>query len=51
MPASRQLGTLFLAFAVGTVLAVLVGAASFGIALGAGQLCFAAALVWLLLRA
>jgi len=37
------------AFAVGTLLASVLGAASFGVALGVGQLCFAATLVWVLL--
>jgi hypothetical protein len=37
------------ALAAGTALAALLGAASFGVALGVGQLCFAAALVWVLL--
>lgn len=46
----RQLALLLLALAVGTALAELAGAASLGIALGAGQLCFAATLVWVLLR-
>jgi hypothetical protein len=50
MPAARQLATLLLALAVGTALAALAGAASFGVALGVGQLCFAAVLVWMLLR-
>jgi hypothetical protein len=51
MPASRQLAILLFALAAGTALAALAGAASFGIALGVGQLCFAAVLVYLLLRA
>ncbi|HYJ21992.1 MAG TPA: hypothetical protein VEW07_08230 [Solirubrobacterales bacterium] len=51
MPASRQLAILLFAFAAGTGLAALIGAAGFGIALGVGQLCFAATLVWLLLKA
>jgi hypothetical protein len=46
----RQLLLLLLAFAVGTAIAELFGAASLGVALGIGQLCFAATLVWLLLR-
>jgi hypothetical protein len=37
------------AFVAGTALAVLLGAVSFGVALGVGQLCFAAALAWVLL--
>jgi uncharacterized membrane protein (DUF485 family) len=51
MPPARQLTMLLLAFAAGTAIAALVGATSFGIALGVGQLCFAAVLVCLLLRA
>jgi hypothetical protein len=47
---SRQLLLLLAAFAGGTALAALLGAASFGIALGVGQLCFTASLVWVLLR-
>lgn len=47
---ARQLLLLLLAFALGTALAGLLGAASFGIALGVGQLCFAATLVWVLLK-
>jgi hypothetical protein len=42
----HQLGALV----AGTALAALLGAASFGIALGVGQVCFAATLVWVLLR-
>jgi uncharacterized membrane protein (DUF485 family) len=41
---------LLAAFAGGTALAALLGATSFGIALGVGQLCFTATLVWVLLR-
>jgi hypothetical protein len=50
MSAAHQLAILIFAVVAGTALAALVGAASFGIALGIGQLCFAAALVYLLLR-
>jgi len=46
----RQLLLLLLAFAAGTALAALLGADSLGVALGIGQLCFAATLVWVLLR-
>jgi hypothetical protein len=46
----RQLAILLGAFAAGTALAAILGAANFGVALGVGQLCFAAALVWVLLR-
>jgi hypothetical protein len=47
---ARQLLLLLLAFALGAAVAALLGAVSFGVALGVGQLCFAAALVWILLR-
>ena len=46
----RQLAILLAAFAAGTAIAVALGAVSFGVALGVGQLCFAATLVWVLLR-
>ncbi len=45
----RQLGVLLGAFAGGALLAGAFGADSLGIALGVGQLCFAAALAWILL--
>jgi uncharacterized membrane protein (DUF485 family) len=38
------------AFAAGTALAALFGAANFGTALGIGQIAFAAALAYVLLR-
>jgi hypothetical protein len=46
---TRQLTILCVAFAVGTAVAALLGAANFGTALGIGQLCFAGALVFVLL--
>ena len=46
---TRQLAILFAAFVVGTTVAAAFGAANFGTALGIGQLCFATALVWVLL--
>jgi hypothetical protein len=46
----RQLLFLLLAFALGTAVAALLGAVSFGVALGVGQLCFVATLVWVLLK-
>jgi hypothetical protein len=46
----RQLILILLAFAGGTAVAELAGAANLGVALGIGQLCFAAVLVWILLR-
>lgn len=45
----RQLGILLTTFAGGALIAGALGAASLGVALGVGQLCFAAALVWVLL--
>ncbi len=48
--AATQLGILAGAFLGGAAIAGALGAASLGIALGVGQLCFAAALVWVLLR-
>jgi uncharacterized membrane protein (DUF485 family) len=47
---ARQLLILLLAFAIGTTLAELLGAVNSGVALGVGQLCFAATLVSILLR-
>ena len=47
---ARQLGLLASAFPIGVGIAALAGAANFGVALGIGQLCFAATLVWVLLR-
>jgi hypothetical protein len=46
----RQLLALLLAFLGGVAVAELLGAVSLGVALGVGQLCFAATLVWVLLR-
>jgi hypothetical protein len=46
----RQLLLLLLALAAGTALALLVGAKNFGTALAIGQVCFAAALVYVLMR-
>ncbi|UUY01884.1 hypothetical protein LRS13_14245 [Svornostia abyssi] len=45
-----QLAIVLGAFAAGTVVAQLAGAANLGVAFGVGQLTFAAALVWVLLR-
>jgi hypothetical protein len=47
---AAQLGILAAAFALGVAIATILGAVNLGVALGVGQLCFAAALVWLLLR-
>jgi hypothetical protein len=46
----RQLLLLLLAFAGGTAIAGLLGAISLGVAFGVGQVCFAAMLVWVLLK-
>ena len=46
-----DLANLFGAFAVASALAGALGAANFGTALAFGQIGFAAALVWILLRA
>jgi len=45
-----QLGLLIAAFASGTLLALLLGAANLGTAMAFGQLAFAGVLVWVLLR-
>ena len=45
-----QLLCIFGAFAAGTAVAALLGAANLGTAMAFGQLAFAAALVWALLR-
>jgi hypothetical protein len=47
---SGQLALMLGAFLAGTLLAAALGAVSFGVALGVGQVCFAAALAWILLR-
>jgi hypothetical protein len=46
----RELAIMLGAFALGALVAGALGAASLGVALGAGQVCFAVALVWVLLR-
>jgi uncharacterized membrane protein (DUF485 family) len=46
----RQLAIMLTAFALGTAVAAALGAVSFGVALGVGQVCFAATLTWILLR-
>jgi uncharacterized membrane protein (DUF485 family) len=45
-----NLAIVIAAFAAGTALAALFGATNFGTALGIGQIMFAAALVYVLLR-
>ncbi|MDX6602454.1 MAG: hypothetical protein QOF13_1656 [Solirubrobacterales bacterium] len=46
----RQLAIMLAAFAAGALVAGALGAASLGVSVGVGQICFAAALVWVLLR-
>jgi hypothetical protein len=46
----RQLLLLLVELAAGTVLALAAGATNLGTALGIGQLCFAAGLVYVLMR-
>ncbi|MFN8159881.1 MAG: hypothetical protein U0R52_02390 [Solirubrobacterales bacterium] len=46
----RQVPVLIGAFALGVAVAELFGAANLGVAFGVGQLCFAAAVVFLILR-
>jgi len=48
-PRATQLGLMLGAFVLGTAIAAALGAVSFGVALGVGQVCFAATLVWALL--
>jgi hypothetical protein len=45
----HQLGVLLAAFTGGALIAGVLGATSLGVALGVGQVCFAAALCWVLL--
>jgi hypothetical protein len=45
-----QLGILAAAFALGVGVATLFGAINLGTAFGVGQVCFAATLVWILMR-
>ena len=47
---AHDLGIMLGAFAVASALAAALGAANFGTALAFGQIGFAAALVWVLLR-
>jgi hypothetical protein len=49
-PIGRQLALLLAAFVLATGIAAALGAANFGTALGFGQIGFAIALVWMLLR-
>jgi hypothetical protein len=45
-----QLALMLGAFVIGAAVAGALGAISLGVALGVGQVCFAAALAWVLLR-
>jgi hypothetical protein len=47
---SRQLPLLLLAFAGGAAIALVLGAKNLGTAFAAGQLCFAAVLIYVLIR-
>jgi hypothetical protein len=47
---SRQLLLLLLGFLGGSAIALLLGAKNLGTALGVGQVCFAATLVYVLMR-
>ena len=47
---TRELTLMLGAFVAGTAIAAALGAVSLGVALGVGQVSFAAALVWVLLR-
>jgi len=47
---ARDLPLLLVAFAAGVAIAGALGAVSLGVALGVGQVTFAGALVWILLR-
>jgi hypothetical protein len=47
---ARDLATMIGAFAVASAVAASLGAANFGTALAFGQMGFAAALVWVLMR-
>jgi hypothetical protein len=47
---SGQLALMLGAFVAGTAIAAALGAVSFGVALGVGQVAFAGALAWVLLR-
>jgi hypothetical protein len=47
---TRELAIMLAAFVIGAAVAGALGATTLGVALGVGQVCFAAALVWVLLR-
>jgi len=51
VPPPVQLVVIAVAFGAGVAVAELLGAVNLGVALGVGQLAFAGALVWALLRA
>lgn len=47
---ATQLALMLGALALGTLITVALGAVSFGVALGVGQVCFAATVTWVLLH-
>lgn len=50
LPFLTQVGILVAVFAIGTLIAELFGAANLGVALGVGQICFAIALVAVIVK-
>ena len=50
LPFLTQVGILVAVFAIGTLVAELFGAANLGVALGVGQICFAIALVAVIVK-
>jgi len=50
LPFLTQAGILVAVFAIGTLVAELFGAANLGVALGVGQICFAIALVAVIVK-
>jgi hypothetical protein len=46
----RQLAIMLAATVIATAVAAALGATSFGVALGLGQVCFAGTLTWILLH-
>ena len=50
LPFLTQAGILVAVFAIGTLVAELFGAANLGVALGVGQICFAIALVTVIVK-
>ncbi|NLT05469.1 MAG: hypothetical protein GXY03_04070 [Solirubrobacterales bacterium] len=50
MTLATQAGILIAVFGVVTLIALAVGAANLGVAMGVGQIAFAVVLVWMLLK-